>query len=246
MDAIGRDDRYMRQILIDGFGVTGQERLAGAKVLIAGTGGLGSPQAMYLAGAGVGAMTLLDMDEASVSNLNRQILHWEADVGRAKVESAAEKLRRINSSMSLEIRQVKITTENANDLVNGHDVVLDGLDNFETRKILNRACLSFGVPFIFGGVEGLSGMLSVFIAGRTACLECVFPGERAVNTVPVLGATAGVIGCLQATEAVKLIVGLGRPLYDRLLIYDGSDMTFRKVAISHDEQCPACGHLKRI
>ena len=240
MDFNPDQSRYQRQMIIEGFGTTGQDKLAGSRVFIAGAGGLGSPLAMYLAAAGVGRLTIVDMDTVSPSNLNRQILHWEEDLGQPKTESALDKLTRINSGISVEVRQVRLGQDNAADLIRGHDLVLDALDNFETRKILNQACLGQRITMIYGGINGLSGMLSTFAPGRTACLECLFPAGPKESITPVLGPTPGVIAGLQATEAIKLLTGLGRPLYNRLLIYDGLEMTFKTIDIKPNERCPAC------
>ena len=244
MTQITDQGRYSRQIMIEGFGPEGQERLGAAKVLIAGAGGLGSPQAIYLAAAGAGRIQLLDMDVVAASNLNRQILHWEENLGQPKVNSALEKLRRINSTLCIEARNEKITADNVDELIAGQDLVLDAMDNFDTRKVLNQACMRLGIPFIYGGVYGLTGMVSTFVPGRTACLQCLFPGDLPPSTFPVLGPTPGVIASLQVTEAIKHLIDLGRPLYDRLLIYDGLDMSFKEINIEPRTDCPACGQLK--
>ncbi|MFH1135116.1 MAG: HesA/MoeB/ThiF family protein [Pseudomonadota bacterium] len=241
MTASGLEARYERQTLIEGLGREGQAKLARSRVFIAGLGGLGSISAMYLAASGVGGLTVMDLDHVSASNLNRQLLHWEEDLGRPKTESALEKLTRLNSEVSTRIIQDRLGEHNAADLIEGHDLVLDALDNYETRKALNRACLARGIPLIFGGVNGLCGMLSTFASGRTACLECLFPvGPEAGGVTPVLGPTPGVIACLQATEALKILTGLGRPLYDRLMVYDGMEMSFKTINIGRNDRCPAC------
>ncbi|MBW1711974.1 MAG: HesA/MoeB/ThiF family protein [Deltaproteobacteria bacterium] len=232
--------RYGRQMMLPGFGPQGQEKLRAAQVLIAGVGGLGSPLALYLAAAGVGRIVLADNDSVSLSNLNRQILHWEEDLDRPKVESAADKLGRLNSRIEIIPRRIDITPQTVDRLVEGCQVVLDGLDSFETRRLLNRACFKASVPFIYGGVHGLTGMTSTFIPGQTACLACLFPGSMPAEIFPVLGATPGLIACLQATEAVKLLTGLGQPLAGRLLIYNGQEMDFREVEINPNPDCPVC------
>ena len=243
MSATFDQTRYQRQMLIQGFGEPGQERLGKARVFIAGAGGLGSPLAMYLAAAGVGYLTIVDLDSVSPSNLNRQLLHWEENLGQLKTLSALDKLTRINSGISVDVRPVKLDSDNAGELIQGHNLVLDALDNFETRKILNQACLDQNITLVYGGVSGLSGMLSTFAAGRTACLECLFPSGPSKSVTPVLGPTPGVIASLQATEAIKVLTGLGRPLYNRLLIYDGLEMTFRIIEIKRNDHCPACSGL---
>jgi len=234
-------ERYDRQIILPGFGVQGQEKLKSARVLIAGVGGLGSPLAMYLAAAGVGRILLADKDVVSRSNLNRQVLHWETDLGRPKVDSAAEKLARLNPEVEVRPLSVVIDQDSVLDLVRGSDLVLDAMDNFDTRHLLNRACVETKTPFIYGGIHGLTGMLSTFIPGRTGCLACLFPGTMPAEVFPVLGTTPGVIACLQATEAIKYLVGLEGLLSGRLLIYNGQEMTFHEVELSPNQDCRVCG-----
>jgi len=233
-------ERYHRQMLLEGFGPEGQARLAAARVVVAGTGGLGCPLSLYLAAAGVGRILLVDMDVVAPSNLNRQILHWEQDLGRPKVESAAEKLRCLNANVRVDISRSTLTEATVDGIIDGSDVVLDALDNFAARRLLNRACLRQGIPFIYGGIHGLTGMLSTLVPGKTACLECLFQAEGPSGVFPVLGTTPGVVACLQATEAVKLVVGLGRPLFNRLLVYEGLDMSFQDLPIRRNPACPAC------
>ena len=234
-------ERYDRQIILPGFGVQGQERLKSARVLIAGVGGLGSPLAMYLTAAGVGRILLADRDVVSRSNLNRQVLHWETDLGRPKVESAAEKLARLNPEVQVEPLALEIDQDSVIELVRGCDLVLDAMDNFDTRHLINRACVEAKTPFIYGGVHGLTGMVTTFVPGETGCLACLFPGTLPAEVFPVLGATPGVIACLQATEAVKYLVGLEGLLTGRLLIYNGQEMTFHEVELSPNQECPVCG-----
>ncbi len=234
-------ERYDRQMRLEGFGPEGQAKLARATVVVAGVGGLGSPQAIYLAAAGVGRLRLIDADTVSASNLNRQVLHGEADLGRPKVDSAREKLARLNSTVEVEAIRTRIDDASVDGLLAGADLVLDAMDNFAARRVLNRGCLRLGVPFIYGGIHGLTGMLAAFAPGRTACLECLFPNDVPAQVFPVVGTTPGVIGCLQATEAIKILVGLGRPLFDRLLIYNGLEMTFQEAQLERNPHCPACG-----
>ena len=236
--------RYHRQMILDDFGREGQDKLKNAKVLIAGTGGLGCPAALYLAAAGVGRLTLVDRDEVDLTNLNRQILHWEGDVGRSKVQSAVEKLGRLNSEIELDARRMTIDADNAAELVQGHDLVVDAMDNFAVRKLISRACVAQGTPFLYGGVFGLTGMTSTFHSPKTACFECIFPGEPPKVVFPVLGATPALIASIQVTEAVKVLVGLGKPLYNRLLVYNGEEMTFNDVEIEPNPDCPICGGLR--
>ncbi len=234
--------RYDRQMMLPDFGLEGQEKLKNSRVLIAGVGGLGSPLAYYLAAAGVGRIVLADSDSADLSNLNRQILHWEPDVGRAKVASAAEKLCRLNSQIEIIPREIRITGETAGELVEGCDLIIDALDNFDTRHLLNRVSVATGIPMLYGGIHGLTGMLSFFIPGRTACLACIFPGTIPPEVFPVLGATPGVIATLQATEAVKYLVGFGDLLENKLLIYNGMEMSFHQVELSANVDCKVCGN----
>ena len=234
-------ERYDRQIILPGFGVEGQEKLKSARVLIAGVGGLGSPLSMYLTAAGVGRILLADRDVVSRSNLNRQVLHWEPDLGRPKVDSAAEKLAQLNPVVKIRPRPGEIDRETVLDLVQGCDLVLDAMDNFDTRHLLNRASVETGTPFIYGGIHGLTGMLSFFIPGKTGCLACLFPGPMPAEVFPVLVTTPGVIACLQATEAIKYLVGLEGLLTGRLLIYNGQEMSFHEVELSPNEDCPVCG-----
>ncbi len=233
--------RYGRQMMLPDFGEAGQEKLKQSQVLIAGVGGLGSPLGFYLAAAGVGRIVLADSDSPDLSNLNRQILHWEKDLGRPKVDSAAEKLSQLNSAIEVIPRRERITEETAEGLVEGCDLIIDALDNFETRHLLNRVSVATGIPLLYGGIHSLTGMLSLFIPGRTACLSCIFPGTIPPEVFPVLGATPGVIATLQATEAVKYLVGFGELLENKLLIYNGLEMSFHQVEISADEGCKVCG-----
>jgi len=233
--------RYDRQIILPGFGPAGQEKLKAARILVVGLGGLGCPASLYLAAAGVGRLTLVDQEAVELSNLNRQILHHEPDLGRPKVESAAEKLRRLNSGLEISARQLTLTAENAPELVGQHDLVVDGLDNFATRRLINRACVDLGVPFIYGGIQGLTGMVSFFQPPGGPCLECIFPHDIPPQKFPVLGTTPGLIACLEATEAIKYLTGLGESLQGRLLVYDGLTARFQEVSLSRDPDCPACG-----
>ena len=233
--------RYDRQMMLPGFGEEGQERLKNSRVLIAGAGGLGSPLAYYLAAAGVGTIVLVDSDTVSLSNLNRQILHWEPDLDRPKVESGSEKLAQLNSGVEIIPRQVRITEETAGELTQGCDLMVDALDNFETRHLLNRVSVATGIPLLYGGIHGLTGMLSLFVPGKTACMACIFPGTVPAEVFPVLGSTPGVVASLQATEAVKHLVGFGETLLNRLLIYNGLEMTFHHTRISPNPDCKVCG-----
>jgi len=236
--------RYARQILIKGIGEEGQRKLKNARIFVAGAGGLGSPVAIYLAVAGFGHITLADQDVVDLSNLNRQILHWDRDVGRPKVESGRDKLTRINEHIEVNVFKGTIDEGNVRDLTAGHDLIVDAMDNFPTRFLLNRASLSHRIPFIHASVWGMEGRMSTFVPGRTPCLECVFPHVPPKEVFPILGATAGVLGALQVTEAVKVITGVGRTLENRLLVYDGEYMEFHELEIRRDACCSACCSLE--
>jgi molybdopterin-synthase adenylyltransferase len=235
--------RYDRQIMIDGFGPEGQEKLKQARVVIAGTGGLGCPVALYLTAAGVGRIRLVDRDVVDWSNLNRQILHWSEDVGLHKVESATGKLRRLNPHIEIEPLAVDITAENIDEVVQGSACIVDAMDNYATRYLLNQAAIRHRIPYFHGSIYGLEGMSTTIIPGKTACLRCLFTQGPPPATFPVLGSTPGVIAMVQAMEVVKYITGVGELLLDRLLIFDGYGMSFREVHIRRRPECPDCGHL---
>lgn len=237
-------ERYNRQIIISGFEERGQRKLKRARVLVAGLGGLGSPASAYLVAAGVGHLTILDAERVELSNLNRQILHWSTDVGRPKAASAIEKLSRMNPNVELESRSEEVTRENADELVEKVDVVIDGMDNYPARYLLNEACVRRQIPFIHGAVEGFVGQLTTVMPGKGPCLRCIFPREPPSAQVrPVLGPTPGVVGCLQAMEAIKLIVGIGKPLVGQVLLFDGVEMIFDLIQVLRDPACPTCGNV---
>lgn len=233
--------RYNRQMMIKGFGEEGQKKLKNTKVFIAGAGGLGSPVSTYLAVAGFGHITIADMDVVDLSNLNRQILHWDKDVGAVKVKSGYEKLTQINPQIEVEAFQGKIDDNNIYDLIKGHDIIIDAMDNFPTRYLLNQAALKHKIPFIHASVWGLEGRITTIVPGKTPCLQCIFPHAPPKEVFPILGATPGVLGTLQVTEAVKVVLSIGRTLANRLLIYDGEYMDFHEIAIKNNPACPACG-----
>ena len=235
------EKRYHRQMLISGFGFEGQERLKSATVFVAGAGGLGSPVAIYLAVAGVGHIILVDMDVVDQSNLNRQILHWDENVGQKKVESGVAKLRRLNPEIRITALDVTIDDRNVYELTKDADVIVDAMDNYPTRFLLNKAAHVHSIPFVHGSVWGLGGQMMTIIPGKTPCLSCLVHEAPPKEIFPVLGATPGVIGNLQVTETIKLITGIGRPVTHRLLLYDGEFMTFHEVSIKKDPQCPICG-----
>lgn len=239
--------RYARQIRLPSLGVHGQEQLKRASVLIVGAGGLGSPAAMYLAAAGIGRIGIADADQVEVSNLHRQLLHRTDDVGSSKVDSARATLTGINPHVRIDAIGSRVSRENALDLVTAYDVVIDGTDNFPTRYLLNDACVMTGRPLIYGSVDRFEGQVSVFATERSPCYRCLFPTPPDPGSVQncadagVLGVLPGLIGTLQATEALKLIVGLGETLEGRLLLVDTLAMRFRTIGIDRDPECPACG-----
>ncbi|MEJ5293219.1 MAG: HesA/MoeB/ThiF family protein [Candidatus Methanosuratincola sp.] len=233
--------RYSRQTLIKGWGEAAQLRLKASKVAVIGVGGLGSPASLYLAAAGVGYIRLIDCDVVDLSNLNRQVLHWSSDLGRPKVESAAMKLSQLNPEIAVDPVNEALTIDNVTELLKGIDVVVDGLDNLKSRFLVNQTCVDLRVPYVYGAVYGMEGFLTTIVPGRGPCLRCVYPSApAAAETFPVLGTAPGVIGSLEAAEALKLITGHGRPAVGRLIVYDGELMRFDEIAIKKDERCPTC------
>jgi len=234
-------ERYDRQIRIEGFGVEGQQRLKKSKVIIAGMGGLGCPAAIYLVAAGVGKLIIIDKEKVELSNLNRQILHWDHDIGKYKVDSAIEKLSQLNPDIQIEGLKTEITEQNVHSLIKEADVVVDGMDNFKTRFLLNEACIRLGKPFVHAAVYGLTGELMTIIPGKGPCYQCYLSTEPPeIKPFPVLGATPGVLACLEAMEVIKLITGLGKPLVGKLLLFDGYKMSFQVLKIKKSEKCPVC------
>jgi len=236
-------ERYDRQIIIDGFGEEGQEKLKRAKVFIAGAGGLGSPTSMYLAAAGAGVIRIVDHDRVELNNLNRQVLHWDEDIARSKVDSATEKLRRLNQEVKIEAIEETITEANISQLVAGFDLIVDAMDNLPTRYLLNKVALDMDIPFFHGAISGFEGRAMTIIPGKTACLMCLYHGAITEGKFPVIGVTPAVIGCVQAAEVIKYIVGIGKLLTDRLLIYDGLNMKFMELKVKKDPNCEHCSHL---
>jgi len=233
-------ERYDRQIMIDGFGEEGQEKLKRAKVFIAGAGGLGSTIALYLTVAGVGTIRIVDHDKVELSNLNRQILHWDKDVGRKKINSTLEKLEQINAGVKIEAIEETISESNVSQLVADSDLIVDAMDNLPTRYILNKTALERKIPFFHGAVRGVT----TIIPGQTACLMCIYRGHTPPQEkFPVIGVTPAVIGCIQATETVKYIVGIGELLTNRLLTFSGLDMKFTEFKVSRDPNCKHCSQL---
>jgi len=245
MLTINELERYDRQIMIADIGKEGQEKLKRARVFIAGAGGLGSSAAIYLTVAGVGIIRVVDHDSVELSNLNRQILHWDEDVGKKKASSAREKLKKINHEVKVEAIEEAITEANVFQLIAGFDVIVDAMDNLPTRYLLNKAAIEKNIPFFHGAVYGFEGRAMTIIPGKTACLRCVYRGDIPKEKFPVIGVTPAVIGCIQATEVIKYIVGIGELLKNRLLIYDGLDMKFTEFKVKKDPQCEHCGHVRK-
>ena len=237
----GERERYDRQILIREIGQEGQEKLKRSRVVIAGTGGLGSPIALYLTAAGIGMIRVIDHDQVALSNLNRQILHWEEDVGRRKVDSARAKLRNLNSSAEIQAIAETITEENVSHLVDGCDAIVDAMDNLPTRYVLNRCAIEKNIPFFHGAVNGFEGRVMTVLPGETACLRCMYRGLVPQEKFPVIGVAPAVIGSIQATEVVKYLLGIGKLLTNRLLIYDGLKVTFSEFRLSKNPNCDHCG-----
>jgi len=234
--------RYHRQILL--FGEEGQEQLKQARVFVAGAGGLGSPVAMYLAVAGVGTIALADHDSVELSNLNRQILHWDTDVGRPKTESAVEKLRAMNPDIEIRAIDRTLNDSNAETLTKGYDLIVDAMDNFPTRYLLNGAAIRHRIPFIHGAIRGFDGQVMTVIPGRTACIRCVFPSPPPAEPFPAIGVTPGIIGLIQANEAIKFLLGTGELLENRLLIWDGMLSTLDRIDVQRNPRCPDCGKME--
>jgi len=237
-------EKYSRQILL--FGEEGQEKLKNAKVLVAGAGGLGSPVSTYLAIAGIGKIILADFDSVDPSNLNRQFLHHQKDIGRLKVESAKEKLLSMNPDIEVETIAEMLTESNLEALVPECDVIVDALDNLETRHMLNRLAIKRRIPLIHGAVTGYDGQVTTIVPGKTPCFYCIFPRISKKEIFPVLGATPGIIGSIQANEVIKFLTGQGKLLEGRLLFWNGLSGSFSEISLSKLNNCPVCGTLKTI
>ena len=239
--------RYARHLIMPEVAMAGQARLKAAKVLCIGAGGLGSPLALYLAAAGVGTIGLVDFDVVDLSNLQRQILHATPDVGRPKIDSAQEKLQALNPDLIVRRFEFPITSENAFEVFADFDVIVDGTDNFPTRYLVNDACVLLGKPNVYGSIFRFDGQASVFFPPHGPCYRCLYPEPPPPDLVPncaeggVLGILPGAIGVIQATETVKLILGIGKPLIGRLMLYDALDMTFREMKVRKNPKCPICG-----
>ena len=245
-------ERYSRQIILKEVGRAGQEKLLSSRVLIVGTGGLGSPAALYLAAAGVGKLGLIDADRVELTNLQRQIIHSSNNVGKEKVVSAEQKIKAINPEVAVETYCTRATAANTREIVRDYDFVVDGTDNFPSKFLINDACYFEKVPFSHASVLGFDGQIMTVLPGETACYRCVLASPPPVGAVPscaeagVLGTVPGVTGCLQATEAVKFLLGIGELLTNRILIYDALGMQFRQVTVSRNPRCPICGQNPSI
>ena len=239
--------RYSRHLIMPEMGMDGQRRLKAGSVLCVGAGGLGSPAAMYLAAAGVGRIGVVDYDVVDFSNLQRQIIHGTPDVGRSKLASAKDRLNAINPHVDVQTYETALSSENAMELFEPYDVILDGTDNFPTRYLTNDACVLLGKPNAYGSIFRFEGQASVFAAKDGPCYRCLYPEPPPPGLVPscaeggVLGVLPGVIGVIQATEAIKLLTGIGEPLVGRFLIYDALRMKFRELKLKKDPECPVCG-----
>ncbi|HEY5648752.1 MAG TPA: molybdopterin-synthase adenylyltransferase MoeB [Nitrospiria bacterium] len=239
--------RYSRHIILPEVGGKGQKKLGQARILVVGAGGLGSPAALYLAAAGIGTIGIIDGDVVDLSNLHRQVLHHTVDVDQPKVQSAREKMNAINPDVKVVVYNERLTAKNAQDIIKDYDVVLDGTDSFSTKFLINDACYFSRKPLVHGGILRFDGQVFTIIPGETACYRCIHRQPPPSGLIPscqeagVLGVLAGVIGTIQATEALKLILGIGRPLTNRWLIYDALTGRFREARVRRQENCPLCG-----
>jgi len=239
--------RYSRHLIIPDVGMTGQKRLKNAKVLCVGAGGLGSPALLYLAAAGVGTLGIVDFDVVDESNLQRQIIHGQSDIGRSKAESARDSVREINPYVNVLVHKERLDSDNAMQIFADYDLIVDGTDNFATRYLVNDACVLLGKPYVWGSIYRFDGQASVFWAEYGPCYRCLYPEPPPPGMVPscaeggVLGVLCASIGSIQVNEAIKVITGIGEPLAGRLMIYDALEMTYRSVKVRKDPECPVCG-----
>ncbi|MFC4058265.1 adenylyltransferase/sulfurtransferase MoeZ [Planomonospora corallina] len=239
--------RYSRHLIIPDVGMAGQKRLKNAKVLCVGAGGLGSPALLYLAAAGVGTLGVIDFDVVDESNLQRQVIHGQSDIGRPKAESAAASVREINPLIDVVVHNEALTTENIMEIFSGYDLIVDGTDNFATRYMVNDAAVLLGKPYVWGSIYRFDGQVSVFWAEHGPCYRCLYPEPPPPGMVPscaeggVLGVLCASIGSIQVNEAIKLLTGIGEPLVGRLMIYDALEMTYRSVKVRKDPECVLCG-----
>jgi len=235
--------RYQRQMLIAGWGEEGQRRLKASRVFLAGAGGLGSPVSVYLAVAGVGELRICDSDRSELSNLNRQMLHSDERLGEWKTVSAKETLQRLNPTIAITTCHDRLEGSNVNSIVGKPDIIVDCLDNFETRYVLNRYSVSTGIPLVHGAIWGMAGQVTFLHPPETPCLRCIFPEEPPKAVFPVVGASPGLAGCIQAMEVLKFLTTVGTNLKGRLLVFDGEEMTFDLLTVRRRPSCPDCGSL---
>jgi adenylyltransferase/sulfurtransferase len=239
--------RYSRHLIIPDVGVTGQKRLKNAKVLCVGAGGLGSPALMYLAAAGVGTLGIVEFDTVDESNLQRQVIHGQSDIGRKKSESARDSVREINPYVNVVIHDTALDNDNVFDIFGRYDLIVDGTDNFATRYLVNDACVLLGKPYVWGSIYRFDGQASVFWAEHGPCYRCLYPEPPPPGMVPscaeggVLGVLCASVGSIQVTEAIKLLAGIGEPVLGRLMIYDALEMTYRSIKVRKDPNCAVCG-----
>ncbi|HIE30668.1 TPA: HesA/MoeB/ThiF family protein [Candidatus Poribacteria bacterium] len=245
MSILTADDhqRYNRQMMIDGWGEAGQEKLKQTTIGVFGAGGLGSPLLTYLTVAGFGKIIVADKDVIELSNLNRQILYWDRDIGRKKAESAKEKLQEMNRDVEIVAYADEVTEDNIEQVFASVDAVCDALDTFESRFVLNAFAVAHRIPLFHGAIWGLSGEVTTIIPAETACYRCLYSEAMPGKVFPVVGVTPALIGVIQATEAIKYVTGVGELLKDQLLLYEGESMTFSKVRLRRNLDCPVCGHL---
>ncbi|HUZ51809.1 MAG TPA: adenylyltransferase/sulfurtransferase MoeZ [Streptosporangiaceae bacterium] len=239
--------RYSRHLIIPDVGMTGQKRLKNAKVLVVGAGGLGSPALLYLAAAGVGTLGVIDFDVVDESNLQRQIIHGQSDIGRPKALSARDSIKETNPYVNVIVHEEALTTDNVMEIFSGYDLIVDGTDNFATRYMVNDACVLLGKPYVWGSIYRFDGQASVFWADYGPCYRCLYPEPPPPGMVPscaeggVLGVLCASIGSIQVTEAIKVLTGIGEPLVGRLMVYDALEMSYRSLNIKKDPDCPICG-----
>lgn len=236
--------RYTRQMMMDGWGEDTQKKLKGSTIFIAGAGGLGSPVSIYLAVAGIGNIKICDFDSPDLTNLNRQILHNHGRIGINKALSAKQTLNELNPHINVTAFTEKILPENVDHLVGDAEVIIDCMDNFPTRYLLNEAAIRKRIPLVFGSIWGMEGRLSFLFSPETPCLKCMFPEAPAKEIFPVLGATPGVVGCLQALEVIKYLTGIGENLKGKILVWDGSRVDFKIYKTYKDPECPDCSRIK--
>ncbi|MFH1127438.1 MAG: HesA/MoeB/ThiF family protein [archaeon] len=246
MAALSEKDlgRYQRQILVSGFGVHAQKKLKNAHVLVAGAGGLGSTVLSYLAVSGIGSITFVDHDKVELSNLNRQILHWDKDISKTKVESALEKLMMLNPDVKIKGICEKISADNVMDFAKGKDGIVDCMDNFTTRYLLNDAALKVGIPLFHGACYGFEGRVSTIIPKKTPCLRCIVPVNPKEGACPGIGSVVGIIGAIQATEVIKYFGNVGELLSGKLFVFDSLYMRCASVDVERNPKCPSCGSVK--